>query len=234
MLCLFASCAASATPEPDVFVIGSLHELHASEPAFPYETLRQLLLRIEPEVLVLEVRPDELEQRSTTPGRPEYPAVLWPLLKGTHIVAIAMEPGGDDFRRISSAARASVERATAQDPASAKSLDSLDRSLEVALQAHWVDAADSQDAVTAALARAVALVREQKLGEAYVAAQSEWDGFMAARAVEAVVNNPRKRIVVLGSYRNRALLTDAIRRVAPERLVDVATYMTKAQSAGGY
>jgi hypothetical protein len=104
LVCIFGtigcpvSLAAKPEAQPDVFVLGALHELHKSEESFSFDDLREALLELKADVWVLEVRPAELTARSHTPGRPEYPAVIWPLLKQTRAVAVAMEPGGDEFK----------------------------------------------------------------------------------------------------------------------------------------
>ncbi len=95
--------AHAAAPDHPVLVIGALHDLHEREPAFGYDQLRAAIRAFIPDILVLEVRPDELDERKPTPGRPEYPAVIWPLLAETGVEAVAMEPGGEAFKAIAGA-----------------------------------------------------------------------------------------------------------------------------------
>ena len=65
---LFAApIAAQTDPELErwrrngVFVIGSLHGLHETEQSFSFVALQRILAKAAPQVIVLEVRPDELE-----------------------------------------------------------------------------------------------------------------------------------------------------------------------------
>jgi hypothetical protein len=155
--------------------------------------------------------------------------VIWPLLKQTRAVAVAMEPGGDEFKRISQAAGGAVEAAQATNAAGTAFLDRVEATIEGTLKAHWEEPADTQDGVTADLTRALAMLQSQIYGAAFVSLQSEWDNFMAARAVETIRANPGKRVLVLGSFRNRALLTQMIQRTLPARVADVEKYLRSGQ-----
>jgi hypothetical protein len=74
LVCIFGtigcpvSLAAKPEAQPDVFVLGALHELHKSEESFSFDDLREALLELKADVWVLEVRPDELTARSHTTG----------------------------------------------------------------------------------------------------------------------------------------------------------------------
>lgn len=219
--------AAPAAAAPDsVTVIGALHGLHEREPAFGYAALEAAIRAFDPDVLVLEVRPDELAERKATPGRPEYPAVVWPLLAERRLAAVAMEPGGETFKELSGAAGAAFTAFEATDPDAAKALAQVDDAVETALLAHWRDAARSQDDTTARVTAGVQALQFALVGDALAGVQARWDGFMAARAVAAVRDNPGKRVLVLGSYRNRATLEAALRAVAAERVVAAASWLT--------
>jgi hypothetical protein len=221
--------AEGSPPTPDVFVIGALHELHESESCFSYDDVRRMLERIAADVWVLEVRPDELANRSATPGRPEYPAVIWPMLEKRPVLSIAMEPGGDEFKRITQAAGAGIEAARRADPAPLEFLDRLESMLDGMSMSRWVELADTQDSATADLARAIGMLRMQIYGAEYSAAQHEWERFMAARAAEAITANPGKRIVVLGSFRNRGMLSESIRQAAANRIVNMEEYLRRGK-----
>jgi hypothetical protein len=151
------------------------------------------------------------------------------MLDSARIRAIAMEPEGDEFKRITGAAGAGIKAAQSRDPTGADFLDRLEGSVDALLKKHWDELADTQDQLTADVSRALAMIQGQIYGASFVESQNEWDGFMASRVVETVRDNPGKRIVVLGSFRNRALLTEAVIRAAPERVVDVEAYLRRGE-----
>jgi hypothetical protein len=225
VLLLLTTQAEAAEPRDAVFVVGALHDLHAAESAFDFEGLGRVIDAIQPDVLVLEVRPDELEGRLDTQGRPEYPAVVWPWLADHDVQAVAMEPGGAEFARITSAAGAQITALQARDPDAGAYRGRLRQSLETALQAYWTNAADTQNGVTADIARSWAITEAELVGAEFGTIQAEWDNHMLTQAQAAMRAHPGKRILVLGSYRNRAGLEAGLRPVAGGRLVDTEAWL---------
>lgn len=222
LLPLIIAAPAWAGPKPaadSVLVIGALHELHASEPAFGYDRLRAAIIAYAPDVLVLEVRPDELAERKVTPGRPEYPSVIWPLLTEMQIETAAMEPGGTTFEEIAGQAGAAFDALTKANPDGAAALTRFEILGEEILLNYWSTAAQVQDATTASLAAGVETAQFAVAGPDFANAQKRWDAFMADQVLQSLRANPTKRIMVIGSYKNRALLEQAVREAAPQRII---------------
>lgn len=193
---------AAAAPPDGVYVVGSIQRLHTSEPSFSFDHLRRIIEAVRPEVLVLEVRPDELAERKETQGRPEYPAVVWPYLAAHPTAALPMEPGGETFAAMTGAAGERFQAFGKANPEAEAYMTRLGHALSMVLQHHWRHPADAHDPVTADLIRAQGLAQAQLGGAEFEAGQAEWDGYMVARAREAIAANPGKRILVLASYRN--------------------------------
>ncbi|MGH7712366.1 MAG: hypothetical protein ACREOG_13840, partial [Gemmatimonadaceae bacterium] len=107
------------TRSDGIFIVGALHSLHGTEPGFDFAALRRVIDAIKPDVMVLEVRPDELQERKDTPGRPEYPQVVWPMLKERTIQAIAMEPGEPLFSELVGAASSASNQFRQRDSSAA-------------------------------------------------------------------------------------------------------------------
>ncbi len=222
---LALSLGLAAQADDKIFILGALHGLHEKEESFSYTDLKAIIDRLAPDVMVLEVRPDELMERKDTPGRPEYPAVIWPMLDGTPVAMVAMEPGGEDFKRMTGKAGAAFETLGKENPAGAAFLKNYRSAFETALVAYWQSPAMSQDTVTADLAAGYGHVHLSLLEQGYETIQTEWDGYMANVALETAKANPGKRILVLGSYRNRQVLTDAISAALPGRVADMAAWL---------
>jgi hypothetical protein len=213
-------------PKKDgVFIVGALHRLHETEEAFTYDALRRVIGAIDPEVLVLEVRQDELSERKDTPGRPEYPKVIWPFLTGSRAASTAMEPGPPLFAEMSGKASSEMKALGERNPDGARRWSDYQKSLELVLQAHWRHPADTQDAATANLSRSYYLTQQAMVGRAFDAVQTQWDAFMVERALTMIRKAPGKRVLVLCSYRNRHLFVDAVRSDAPGRLVDMEVWL---------
>jgi len=226
-LALGLAGAVHAADRPDgVYVVAAIQRLHASEPSFSFAELTRIIEAVRPEVLVLEVRPDELAERKETQGRPEYPQVVWPYLQAHPTPALPMEPGGETFAAMTGAAGARFEAFAREKPAQAAYMSSLGGSLSTALQAHWTHPADAHDQVTADLVRAQGLAQAALGGAAFETSQTEWDGYMVARAREAIAAHPGKRVLVLASYRNLQAFRDGLK--GEPRLVEMEPWLRSA------
>lgn len=225
-LCAGLAAPACAEPADGVYVVAAIQRLHASEPDYGYPQLRRILDAVKPDVVVLEVRPEEAEARGDTPGRPEYPNVVWPWLADHPLPVISMEPGGRAFAQMTGAAAAKFERFNKEKPAESAYMSSLRRSLSAALQAHWRHPADAHDRVTADLVRAETLAQTELGGQAFKTGQAAWDGYMVARTREAIAAHPGKRILVLASYRNLDAFREGLKGEA--RLVDMEPWLRSA------
>jgi hypothetical protein len=222
-LCAGFAAPARAQPADGVYVVAAVQRLHATEPAYSYDHLRRILEAVRPDVVVLEVRPDEAAERKDTPGRPEYPNVVWPWLADHPLPVISMEPGGKAFAEMTGAAGAMFDRFDREKPQAAAYMSSLRKSLSAALLAHWDHPADAHDRMTADLVRAEALAQAELGGGQFATSQAGWDGFMVARAREAISAHPGKRILILASYRNLQAFRDGLK--GEPRLVDVEPWL---------
>jgi hypothetical protein len=229
-----APIAAQTDPELErwtrngVFVIGSLHGLHETEQGFGFDVLKRILEKAAPHVIVVEARPDELTNRSATPGRPEYPRVVWPLLSEQQIEAIPMEPGGTLFTELTSGVKDIASEHARRDSSGVAFWSRYQTAFAKTLVAHWSSAADVHDDTTADMCRAFYLVQAATFGDAFKSIQDRWDDFMTMRALEAVRRHPERRIVVLASYRNRHRFVDILRAAVPERVVSMQKWLASA------
>ncbi|ATY33001.1 TraB/GumN family protein [Sphingomonas psychrotolerans] len=230
---LLAMLPAHAQTRPrgdEVLVLGALHGLHAREESFDYDQLRRLLEAFRPDVVVLEVRPDELVGRTDTPGRPEYPQMIWRWLDSAGVEAVAMEPGGPRFAELAGAAGAAFAALGRNDPQGATALTAFDEALETALLAYWRRASQTQDETTARMVDSHVALRAAIVGPAFVKVQSAWDDGMAEVVTRTVQSRPGKRVLVIGGYRNRGQLENAVRKVAAARIVSSSSWVAQVEA----
>lgn len=238
VLLLAATCAtftnAGAQTDPaseGIYIVGALHRLHEQVPGFDYEALRRIMLAIDPQVLLFETRPDELSERMDTPGRPEYPRVVWPYLTGRTVISLPMEPARELFDVWVGEATAGFERLAKEDPKGSNYWSNYQRSLATLLKAHWKSPADAHDAVTADMARSWYLVQYAVGGKGLESGQERWDRYMIDRAREAARQHPHRRILVLASYRNHHRFESALREEQGARVVDMEAWLRRLPSA---
>jgi hypothetical protein len=218
------SSTRSEPPTAGVFVVGALHALHAEVPGFGYEELRKVIETIQADTMVLEVRPDELAERLDTQGRPEYPNVVWPLLNDSR-GAVPMEPGGSLFTEMVDAVSQSFAAFTERDQASASFLSAYQRSLAAVLRSYWRHPADAHDPVTDELSRGLYLLQYTLVGDTFREFQDRWDQYMIDRALETIDAQRHRRILVLGSYRNRHRFDEAVRAAHADRVVQMDEWL---------
>lgn len=205
-----AKAACPAPPADAVAVIGALHGLHAKASGFDYAALGKAIADFRPDVMVLEVRPDELIDRAVTPGRPEYPQVVWPLLKSLDVIAVPMEPGAEVFKAMVAEAGLAFDDFRRTDPVGSAAVTALTDATEAALLTYWRNPSRAHDAVTAAAGNSLNALQYGLVGAKAFAVQTRWNDYMADRVAEAVAAHPGRRVLVLGSWRNRERLQQAV------------------------
>jgi hypothetical protein len=207
--------------DTEVFVLGALGALHEREPGFTFETLSLVVQRIDPEVILLEVTPDELAGRLATKGRPEYPRVVWPLLEQPDPPKVypmeAGQPLYDEMARTAEPVWSAFARDRAEDNAA---LTAYTEAATNALLAYWRSPSDTQDDATDALARARYQLRAALLPAGHVV-QLRWDSVMVDAAAKAIAAHPGARVLVVGSFRNRFMFVEALRPLPGVRIVNM-------------
>jgi hypothetical protein len=227
-----AGAAPAAAQEARVFVVGALGALHDREAAFDFDVLDRVIRAIDPDVMLLEVTPEELAGRVETRGRPEYPRVVWPLIEEAGApTAFPMEAGEPLYDSLIAAA-GSLWSAYGRDrPSENEALEAWEDATSEVLLAHWRSPEDTQDEVTDALARARDRIRAGLL-PAGDAIQARWDGEMVHAVRAAISANPGARILVLGSYRNRFMFVDMLSSFPGVAVVDMERWL-RSNGFGG-
>ena len=75
---LLASCARlpKTQPERRVYLVPVLHGLHKTNPNYSYDSLRALVARLQPDVIAVEIRPEDIT-RDTSYLKQNYPYEMW-------------------------------------------------------------------------------------------------------------------------------------------------------------
>jgi len=222
---LAATALAVAGQETEVFVLGALGALHDREESFGFATLERVIRTIDPEVLLLEVTPGELRDRLDTRGRPEYPNVIWPMLReGGAARSYAMEAGEPLYGELTSEATELWTAFQNERPTESAAFEAHAEATTEVLLMRWKSPADTQDEATDALARS-----QHRLRTSFVPAigwiQMRWDRVMVDVATQAIAENAGKRLLVLGSHRNRFMFIEALRELPGVRLVDMRSWL---------
>jgi hypothetical protein len=211
--------------DTEIFVLGALGALHEQEESFPYETLDRVIRGIKPEVLLLEVTPEELAGRVDTKGRPEYPKVVWPFLRAAGTLKVyAMEAAQPHYGELVGEGTRIFGEFAKQRPGENAALTAYTGAATDMLIAHWKSPADTQDEATDALSEARYGLIAGLLPEAHPF-QKRWDSVMVDVARKAVTAHPGTRVLLIGSFRNRFMFTKALDNLPGIKVGDMKAWL---------
>jgi len=220
-----AMAGTSATAQDsEIFILGALHGMHEQEESFGYAQLDRVIAAIKPDVLLLEVTPEELAGKLETKGRPEYPKVIWPMLARSEVNAYAMEAAQPLYGELTGDAGKQWAAFKQNAPLEEAALSAHSSATSNVLLAHWKSVADTQDEATDTLARARSSLSAAMV-PGTVAGQKRWDSEMIDAVKGAMAKHPGKRILVLGSYRNRYMFVEQLSGVESAKLVDMKAWL---------
>jgi hypothetical protein len=215
----------TATQQTQLFVLASIGSLHEKVGGFRHRTLDQVIRAIRPDVMVLEVTPEELAERRDTKGRPEYPNVVWPMLKEPSAPrAYAMEAGQPLYGELVREGDRIWSEFARERPDANSALTTYTAGVTDVLLQHWKSAADAHDELTDlhAQARYRLVASFFPAGQAF---QARWDHVMVEVVRHAIDENPGTRVLVLGTHRNRFMFVDKLRTHAGAIVVDMHRWL---------
>jgi hypothetical protein len=226
LLTCLVSTAQAAGPKPaEVAVLATLHKLHAEVPAYSGQVLRDSILRLAPDVLCIEVRPDRYAQRAPEANKVEYPEVVYPLIDAQGYRVYPMEPAPPRFEALLQPYLQANRAFAEAQPAEAAAFSAHAEAMYAPLRAYWTSAARVNDAVTDQQMRAKHALQDALIGEGERAGWEAWNGEFLAAIERAAAENPGKRIVVLVGAEHGYWLRERLAGHAGIRLLDTAALL---------
>jgi hypothetical protein len=189
--------AMAQTGPANVVVLDTLHQMHAEVPAYDNAALGRAIERLKPDVLCVELQPDDLTARPPEKTKQEYPSVIYPLIDRHHLRVYAMEPAEPLYDTLLAPYRASAMAFNEREPAQAKAFGQYVDGLYTVLKARWTSPAAVNDRVTDDALRAKHALQEALMGPAEHAGWEAWNGHFLEVVQRAARENPGRRIVVL-------------------------------------
>ncbi len=222
------SCVGQAgEPAPaEVAVLSTLHRMHAQVPAYDAAALEASLLRLDPAVLCIEVRPDRYAQRAAETTKVEYPQVVYPLLERHAWRVYPMEPDGARYDAILGPYLAAGRAFGESQPDAAEAFSAHATALYAALRGYWTSPARVNDAVTDQQMRAKHALQEALSGEGERAGWQAWNQHFLEVITRAAAENPGRRIVVLAGAEHGYWLRERLAGQPGIRLLDTAALLS--------
>ena len=219
------AAAAQSQPPADVFVVSTLYREHATTPSYDLDSLRRVIEVIRPDVLVLDVTPDELRAQKVSPGKIEYPQTIFPLVQAGDYRVYPSEPAEPLFSEIVQGIIAENEALARESPDAAAAKRALQQGMLSALRLSWKSPADAHSEMTDEAIRHMRAVYATLGGPVHREGQHRWNRHHADVVLRAARENPGKRVLQLVGIENRYEVLDLLRNEPSVRLVDVSAYL---------
>jgi hypothetical protein len=219
--CAFAQQAGAT----EVFVLATLYRRHATVPAYSHATLRSIIRRVDPAVVVLDVSPRELRDQSVHPSKAEYPQVIFPLVRESGFRAYAGEPDEPVFSEIVAQLGQRLKVFREREGEVARADEAHERATFAALEQVWRTPADVNGGLTDELLSARRRLQDRLAGPDVADAWRRWNEHAVTVVRQALRENPGKRVLVLIGVENAALLRPALRELPEVRLIEMEAWL---------
>jgi len=225
---LWASANAQESTGPaEVYVLATLYRRHAAIPAYSHDTLRALIKRIRPTVVVLDVSPREFRDQTVHPSKAEYPEVIFPLVHEQGYRAYAGEPDEPQFTEIVAGLGRQLRAFRTEHPDLARIDEAYETATLAALTQVWTTPADVNGALTDQLLMARRHYQDRVAGPEVAKAWRRWHDHAVMMVRRAARENPGQRILVLLGVDNCARLRPALRGLPELRLVEIEAWLSQ-------
>lgn len=208
-------------------VLATLHTLHAQVPAYSTDVLRESILRLAPDVLCIEVRPERYAQRAQEANKVEYPEVVYPLIDARGYRVYPMEPPSPRFEAILGPYLAANRAFAEAQPEAAAAFSRHAESLYAPLRAYWTQPSRVNDAVTDGQMRAKHALQEALVGEGERVGWAAWNQHFLQVIQRAAEENPGKRIVVLVGAEHGYWLRERLAGLQAVRLLETSALLAE-------
>lgn len=214
--------AAAKIPPTQVAVIATLHQLHATTPAYSFEALGRAIEQLQPDVLCVELQPDDLKLRPAETTKQEYPDVIYPLIDRHHYRVYAMEPAEPTYSDILKPYIEAGHDFSVRAPEQAEAFSRYSDGAYIGLQTYWTSPARVNDAVTDSVLRAKHELQQAMVGDGERVGWERWNRQFLGVILQAARENPGKRIVVIVGAEHGYWLRGHLAQVSGVQLLDTA------------
>jgi hypothetical protein len=208
-----------------VIVLVTLHRMHETVPGYSFDRLGRIIEHLKPDVLCVELQPEDLTARPDESTKREYPKVIYPLIDRHHYRVYALEPAEPTYSAIIKPYVAGAQAFQQEQPSMASAFGQYSKGLYAGLTAYWTSPARINDATTDAQLRAKHALQQAMMGAAERTGWQRWNGEFLATITRAARENPGKRIVVTVGAEHGYWLRGHLADVPGLKLLDTAALL---------
>lgn len=216
-----AAARVETRAKTDVYVLASLYRRHDEIRSYDLAALRRTVLAVQPDVLIVDCTPREVRERTVSPSKIEYPGVIFPLADARRWPMYAAEPDEPLFSEIVERGTSARSTAAATQPAAVAALKAYESGMYAVLAQHWQSPAAVHDDVTIAVVEGLTALEARYYGDA----QIRWDRHWTDVILQAVDENPGKRLLAIAGVKNRPRIIRGLREDPRVNLIDMPAWL---------
>lgn len=209
----------------EVAVLSTLHDVHADTPAYGFDQLRESIIRLQPDILCMEVDPADLRTRPAERVKIEYPRVVYPLVDEKGYTTCALEPPAEKAAEIIGPYVAASRAFAESRPAANAEFEAYNEAMYDLLKNYWTSPAAVNDPVTDGVLGAKHALQMALIGAGEVTGWQAWNTYFLEQILAVARANPDQRIVVLVGVEHGYWLRRELALREAVRLLDTAVML---------
>ncbi len=213
---------AYGTPPPssDVVVLCALHQLHEQAPFYTYADLSAAVEKLHPDVLAVELTPEDLKDRVEQKNKREYQNSVYPLLRRHNWATVALEPEGPRRTELIGLLRGAEQELQKTAPQKDEAFDTYNDTLFKYLLSEWHSGVDVNASWTDRLFAVKHSFQHSLYGLQEEQGWEGWNQYFLQQIVTASKQNPGKRIVVIVGVEHGYWLREHLRKQGEVKVLD--------------
>lgn len=205
----------SQTSQTKVAIIGSLHEYHHKLKGYSFQSIKKLISSKKPDVICIEVKPENYKGKGTKFAPYEYREVLMPFLLKTGAKIEPFDWGNEDWSELMA-----EQKSLSKDPKTSGLFKAIINPVELLLKhSGSMEIAEldhkffNSPFMDDWISSAYSLLSEAFPGNKISKIANERNRNMARLLIAAIRRNPGKKILVLVGIEHKYALKDALQQI---------------------
>lgn len=181
----------------EVIVLSTLHQLHGEVEGYSFLDLSNLIERLDPDVLAVELTMEDLDSRRDQSVKQEYQKSVFPLLEEHNYIVVPLEPSQPLYDEIVALIRTAHSDLQENKPLLAEAFTIYLESLYEMLREYWNSPRTVNSRQTDSLFESKHRFQGALFGPKEEEGWERWNQHFLEQIVDAAMSNPGKRLVVL-------------------------------------
>lgn len=197
LVLLVFAFSAYAQKKTEVIVLSTLHQFHSTNTKYSFETLAKTIERINPDVLAVELTPNDLESRREQKVKTEYVRSVFPLIDKHKYKTVALEPNEPLYSELINLLKESNKENQENFPQKVEAFTTYSNAVYDYLFKYWTSIEAVNSSETDALFEVKHNFQNSLFGEKEAKVWNDWNSYFLKQIKDSAAKNKGKRILVL-------------------------------------